>query len=40
MNKHSLAVLKGKDVPVKAMKTYTGRRGTAPAILDIGTSWR
>jgi len=35
--KHSLAVLKGKDVPVKAMKAYTG---IAPSILDIGTRWR
>jgi hypothetical protein len=33
MKKHSLAVLKGKDVPVKAMKAYIARRGIAPPIL-------
>jgi len=28
---------KGKVVPVHAMKTYRGRRGTAPFIVNFGT---
>jgi hypothetical protein len=35
MKKHSMAVLKGKDVPVKTMKAYTGRRGIALPFLTL-----
>jgi hypothetical protein len=31
---------KDKVFPVHAMKTYRGRRGTAPLVLNIGTRWR
>jgi hypothetical protein len=30
----------GEVFPVHAMKTYRGRRGTAPLTLNIGTRWR
>jgi hypothetical protein len=32
--------LKGKVVPLHAMKSYSGRRGIAPFILNLGSRWR
>jgi hypothetical protein len=32
-------VVKGKVLPVHAMKAYRGRRGIAPLILILGTKW-
>ena len=32
--------IKGKVVLSHAMKAYSGRRGTAPLILNLGTGWR
>jgi hypothetical protein len=32
--------VKGKAVPVHAVKAYRGTRGIAPLILNLGTRWR
>jgi hypothetical protein len=34
------AELKGKVVPVYAMKAYRGRRSMVPLVLNLSTRWR
>jgi len=33
-------IIKGKVFPVHAMEGYSGIRGTAPLILNLGRRWR
>jgi hypothetical protein len=40
MSQEKLVKSKGNIIPVYAMMTYTGSKGIAPLILNLGARWR